>query len=326
MKLFQKAVFTLLVTFSLSIPVQAQVNPREINGARNSATDGTNLDTNVSFTLQMTLAGDNIPRDSATLGQDISISTIIRPEAEDIGQTADIIIVDFRPPIPFMRNTDGNFVTWNGSLRTLVPSEEGITLEAETEVEVFTGRLGVTGDHRIFIGFLVGDALYFTPAALRFDIEEEPVDTGPTAREQAITLFESTISPRIVQSRCIECHVSGGAAFGQALHIFVGTNNVNHLNINFGEFEEVHQARGTSFILNKVQGQLLHGGSIQLVAGSADFNSLSEFLDLLDQAQSGGSASGLMNSGTGGNLADDDFDVPNGVYSEDPYGGYYGPQ
>ena len=325
MQRFQKAVPVLLITFSLIIPVQAQVSPREVNGARNSATDGTQLDTNVTFTLQMSLTGDNIPRDRAILGQDISISTIIRPEAGDIGKTADIIIVDFRPPIPFMRNTEGNFVTWNGSLRTLVPSMEGVTLEAETEVEVFSGQLGVAGDHRIFVGFLVGDVLYFTPAALRFEIEEEPVDTGPTAREQAITLFESTISPRIVQGRCIECHVSGGQAFGLALHIFVGTSNADHLNINFGEFEEVHEARGTSFILNKVQGQLLHGGSIQLVAGSADFNSLADFLDLLDQAQSGGTASGLMNSG-GSSLADDALDVPEGGYTEDPYGGYYGPQ
>lgn len=307
----------LLLTVSLS--VLSQVSPRDVNGWRNSATDGLAMDTNVTFTLQMTLAGEDNLRDSAFLGQDISISTIIRPEEEDIGQAADIIIVDYIPGAFLrMRNSDGNFVVWNGSLRTLVPSAEGITLEAETQVEVFSGQLGATGNHRIFVGFLVDDVLFFTPSALRFDIEE-PLPDEPTALEQAQALFESTISPRIVQGRCIECHVSGGLASGQALHIFVRTSNTNHLAINFGEFEEVHAARGTNWILSKVQGQLGHVGGVQLTAGSTDFNSLSDFLGLLDQSQAQGTASGFTDSG-GSSLADPD------VQTEDPYGDYYGPQ
>lgn len=317
------SILLLVLLFTVPVSGYSQVSPRDVNGARNSATDGTSLDTNVTFTLQMTLAGDSTPRDTAILGQDISITSIIRPEADDIGRPADIIVVNFRPPVLSMRNSDGNFVSWNGSLRTLVPSVEDVTLEAETPVEVFTGQLGATGDHRIFVGFMVDDVLYFTPSALRFDIEEESLPPEPTALEQAQTLFESTISPRIVQNRCIECHVSGGLAFGQALHIFVQTSNANHLAINFGEFEEVHAARGTNYILSKVQGQLLHGGSIQLTAGSADFNSLSEFLGLLDQSQTEGTASGFTDSGESGQGEGDFQNMPGPDPTEDPYGEYY---
>jgi hypothetical protein len=73
---------------------------RDINGARNSPTDGTSLDTNVSFTLRMTLAGADTPLDSATLGEDVSVTAIIRPETEDIGQPTDVILVDYPPPQP----------------------------------------------------------------------------------------------------------------------------------------------------------------------------------------------------------------------------------
>lgn len=281
MKPAQTALLALLIT--CPVIAMGQAAPREINGARNSAATGTSLDTNVSFSLHMTLAGDDVLRDSAESGQDISISAIIRPETGDIGRPADIVVVDFRPPVLSMRNIDGNFVAWNGSLRSLVPSQEGVSLQAELSVEVFSGRLGTAGEHRIFIGFLVGDDLYFTPSALRLTIHDAPV-METSARELAIALFESTISPAIVQSRCITCHVNGGQASGQALHIFVPSSNADHLSVNLGEFEEVHAARGTTYILNKVQGMLNHGGGIQLQSGTTDFNNLSDFLDLLDDA------------------------------------------
>jgi hypothetical protein len=271
-----------LGTALLLTTMSSNAQERDINGARNSSTDGTSLDTNVSFTLRMTLAGADTPLDSATLGEDVSVTAIIRPESEDIGQPTDVILVDYLPPSLNMRNADGNFVSWNGSLKTLVPYLEDVTLESELDVEVFSGQLGSTGNHRIFVGFTVGDTLYFTPSALRFDIEEPVVEAS--ALEQARELFESTISPTIVQTRCIACHVANGAADGGAQHIFVRTSNSNHLTINFDEFEQVRSANGSKYILDKAQGMLAHGGGLQLTSGSTGFNDLSDFLDLLDQA------------------------------------------
>jgi len=231
----------------------------------------------------MSLAGEDTPRNIATTGDNVSINVVIRPEEADIGALADIIIVDFVPPSNLkMRNADGIFVPWGGKLSTLEPYLEGVTLTAELEAEVFTGQLGLANDHRIFIGFLVDDALYFTPQALRFSITEEV--TGPTPREQAITLFESTISPNIVQARCIQCHVAGGTAAGQALHQFVRTTNANHLDINFQEFEELHSATSTAYILLKVQNMNNHGGGLIFNSSSQQYRDLEDFLELLDQA------------------------------------------
>jgi len=274
-----RQLLSLLVLITTSGLAMAQ---KDINGASNSDAEGISLDTNVSFTLSMTLAGDDTPLESATIGQEVSIKTIIRPETEDIGQAADIIIVDYLPPALNMRNSDGNFVSWNGSLKTLVPYLEGVTLEDEQEVEVFSGMLGSTGNHRIFVGFTVGDILYFTPTALRFDIEDDVVT--PTFREQAIELFNSTISPTIVQSSCVACHVAGGSAAGQADHIFVRTTNPDHLTINFEELESLHASTSTDYILNKSIGLQGHGGGAQISNGGTAFNNFSDFLNLLDQA------------------------------------------
>ncbi len=275
MKFSQSLCLTLLLTTSLW--AFAQVSPKEVNGARNTAAEGTRVDTNVSFSLRMSLAGDETLRNSATLGDSVSIRATIRPEIADIGKPADIILVDFLPPVLSMRNSDGNFVSWNGSLRRLVPYLEGLVLEEELDVEVFSGQLGATGNHRIFVGFLVDDALYFTPTALRLDIEEAPA--SPLALAQA--LFNSTISPIIVQSKCIVCHVNNGE-FPENL---VTTSDPDHLNKNFNVFNLLHALRGTDFILNKSIG-LGHGGGAQLISGSTEYNNLQEFLGLLDQSAS----------------------------------------
>ncbi len=267
---------SLTVLLLTSLCTFAQVSPREVNGARNTAAQGTRMDTNVSFSLRMSLAGEESLRNSATLGDNISIRATIRPEAEDIGKLADIILVDFLPPRLSMRNADGNFVSWNGSLRRLVPYLESVVLEDELDVEVFSGQLGATGNHRIFIGFLVDEALYFTPTALRFDIEEAPA----SPLELAQALFDSTVSPTIVQAKCIVCHVNNGE-FPENL---VTTSDPGHLEKNFDIFSQLHALRGSDFILNKTIGLLGHGGGVQLISGSAEYNSMEEFLGLLDQA------------------------------------------
>ena len=281
MKYLRQTSLTLYLSAAMLLVAGSSLaQEKDINGARNSSADGISLDTNVSFTLRMTLAGEDTPLDAATLGQDVSVNAVIRPETEDIGQPTDVILVDFLPPNLKMRRSDGNFVIWNGSLSTLLPYLEDVTLESELDVEVFSGQLGTTGNHRIFVGFMVGDALYFTPTALRFDINEAVVEAS--ALEQATELFESTISPSIVQARCIACHVANGAANGGAAHIFVRTSDSDHLTINFDEFRQVHSANDSQYILQKVQGMLAHGGGLQLTSGSTSFNNLSDFLDLLD--------------------------------------------
>jgi hypothetical protein len=262
-----------------TVAAYGQVSPKLVNGARNSAADGTTLDTNVSFSLRMTLAGDGILRDTALIGQAVDIRAVIHPEIGDIGKPADIVLVDFLPPVPYMRNVDGNFVAWNGNPSDLVPSQESVILTDGMDVDVFSGQLGSVGLHRIYVGYLVDGALYFTPSALKISVQDAP---APTPREQAMALFDTTISPNIVQRRCIVCHVSGGLADNRSSPVFARISYADHLNYNFGELEWLKSFRSSNYILNKVLGYG-HEGGIQLFQGSSDYNSLVEFLNLLDQ-------------------------------------------
>lgn len=265
-----------------SATLQAQVNPTFVNGAKHSPA-GTSLNTNVSFSLLMTLTGDATLRDSADTGQDVTIDAVIHPESADIGSSADVFLVDLVPPVPTMRDTDGNFVPWDGKPSSLVPALQGVTLADNMGVDVFSGTLGTAGQHRLYVGFMVGDTLYFTPSALKITIQDPPVGpTPPSAKEQAMALFESVISPRIVQGRCIACHVSGGLADNPSSPIFARNTQADHLNVNFEEWQWVKSFRSTNYLLNKVLG-FGHEGGRQLLQGSSDFNNLVDFLDLLDQ-------------------------------------------
>jgi len=127
MKLQNLAVIAAAILFPTT--AYPQVKPTEINGWSNSPETRISSDTNVTFTLQMSLIGEDTPRNNAFIGQDIEITAIIRPEISDIGKSADIILVNYLPPSLTMRNTDGDFVKWNGSLRKLEPFITDLTLE-----------------------------------------------------------------------------------------------------------------------------------------------------------------------------------------------------
>ena len=297
-----KAVLIIILMGVAFVSSAQEVLPREINAARNIRGIGTTLDTNTRFTLEMRISGSEALVDTVNLQDSVEITTQINPEQEDIGELADIILVSAHPQTGFtMRNEDGNFVPWNGVVPDLVPFQEQVPLSDGMEVEILSGELGVSGDHRLFVGFLIrGDTLYFTPQALKFTIHEAPQST---AREQALELFETRVSPNIIHSDpglCIQCHIAGGLAdIRGAFHKFVSTTNSDHLSINFEILDQLNQLRGSQFILAKVQGGNAHGGLQRLVVGSDDFNDLAEILDLLTQSQSEQSASTLGNAGLG---------------------------
>ena len=98
--------------------------------------------------------------------------------------------------------------------------------------------------------------------------------------ESIETLFSAYISQQIVQSKCVTCHVEGGASgVGISRLQFVRSTTENHVNLNRAVFEDfVDTAEDpVDLILNKIQG-VGHGGGIQVTAGSVDFANLERFL------------------------------------------------
>lgn len=257
------------------MPALAQ---QQIDGVRFVSSSERTADSNAAFSLGLSLDGGQTFTDSARVSDTVSIIGTITPEQEQIGQTADIFVVDRVNLVFKMKTQDGVFVDWDGRVPNLVPVLEGVILEADMEVDVFSGILGESGDHRFFLGYLAEDGfLRYTPLPMRIDIlpeEQDPLET-------AFTLFESSISPNILAPSCSQCHVPGGLADTEgALHIFQ-LPLASSLQTNFQIFQNLVDARSVSFILAKVRGENFHGGGTQLLPGTQEYEDLEAFLNLL---------------------------------------------
>ena len=102
--------------------------------------------------------------------------------------------------------------------------------------------------------------------------------------QTAEAVFQQLISGPIVQSKCISCHVEGGASANTRL-VFVTDENPDHEAINLRVFEDFldEEEDGAGYILNKIQGALGHGGGIQVAAGTEEYANMERFLSLLGE-------------------------------------------
>jgi len=123
------------------------------------------------------------------------------------------------------------------------------------------------------------------PVTLRLD-GAGVVNTAGEQREEALHLFETSMSEQIIQTRCIACHVQGGLARETALN-FQRSNIASTLN-NFETIEAlaVDETAGADYILTKISGGLSHGGGAQLPIGSDLYNTFADFLALVTNASS----------------------------------------
>ena len=108
------------------------------------------------------------------------------------------------------------------------------------------------------------------------------LSTAPGGGAGAVTaasFFAERVSP-VVQSKCVNCHVEGGAS-GDTRLVFVRSTNADHLALNMQAFEDflADVDGGAELILNKIQG-VAHGGGVQAAAGTDDYASIEGFLEL----------------------------------------------
>ena len=98
---------------------------------------------------------------------------------------------------------------------------------------------------------------------------------GQTAED----VFRESISP-IVQSKCVNCHVEGGAS-GNTRLVFVTDADEDHLTKNLSVLEDflAEVKDGADYVLNKIQG-VSHGGGIQVAAGTDEYADMARFLSL----------------------------------------------
>ena len=110
--------------------------------------------------------------------------------------------------------------------------------------------------------------------------------------ESDTEIFSEYISDAIVQSRCIYCHVEGGAS-GHTRLVLTPSDVEGHEATNLAVFRNFVESveGGTDLILNKIQGAEGHGGGVQVVPGSADFANMERFLRALGGESSSGAIS-----------------------------------
>ena len=99
-------------------------------------------------------------------------------------------------------------------------------------------------------------------------------------------VFRQHVSGPIVQTKCVNCHVQGGASGNTRLVFVRATDTPDHEAQNLRIFEDflaaVANESGGSYVLNKIQG-VGHGGGVQVSPGSAEFANMQRFLGLLGE-------------------------------------------
>ena len=106
-------------------------------------------------------------------------------------------------------------------------------------------------------------------------------DRLESASGSAMDLFLNRVSGPIVQAKCVNCHVEGGVS-GHTRLVFQPSSTPGHGASNLAAIENFLATveDGANRILNKIQG-VGHGGGVQVVAGSADFDNMERLLRLL---------------------------------------------
>lgn len=151
----------------------ATTTPQTISGTAFKGPGDPVANSSASFALGLTLNNGSSYTSIASVNDQIKIKAFITPEPQQIGQTADIFVVD-RVNLDFkMRTQDGVFIPWDGIVSHLVPFKEDVVLAANMPIDIFAGKLGISADHRFFLGYLSSDGiLRYTPNAVKMTITE----------------------------------------------------------------------------------------------------------------------------------------------------------
>ncbi|MES2625440.1 MAG: hypothetical protein V4628_09185 [Pseudomonadota bacterium] len=209
-----KYLIALACLFSTLVSAQSTL-PSRLDGARFAGPQNPVELSSAHFSLGLSSDDGSTFKQQADRTEPVEIIGYINPQSKDIGKKADIFIVDRINLVFMMKNAEGYFVPWNGMVADLAPAIESVTLEDNMQIDVFTGALGVSGDHRIFLGYVVDGELHYTPQPLRLDIRV-PLD-GSTPG--SISLLSDPLD--FAQGRLITFTYSGPVVSAAKVGVYV---------------------------------------------------------------------------------------------------------
>ena len=180
---------------------------------------------------------------------------------------------------------DGEGVTPANEVRLAVPGGQSRTLSAQQlesgdpGIEGALGegqgkwQLNVRSDEPI-----MAMSLLRSPTGHLANLSTAP---GRGAGATASEVFDVLLAGPVLESKCLNCHVEGGAS-GTTRLVFVSTANSDHRARNLEAIKTFVATveDGAALLLDKIQG-IGHGGGEQVSSDSDDFSNVAWFLDLL---------------------------------------------
>ena len=213
--------------------------------------------------------------------QAIDVLTEIQIETSHINSVGNLYVLIVWDEEIFMLLESGEYVPWDSALGSLQAARANKILQAKEALTVVDdlafGPIGVADTTlAIYLAYKTlsdPNELYFSGAPLSFFISSE----GGEA--ESLAFYKENIATPIIQGRCIVCHQENGVAKNSAL-TYVDSKILDYQSINYNSLLNYieEEANGASLILTKPLGQA-HGGGVQLVSGSDDFESWSKFVD-----------------------------------------------
>ena len=227
--------------------------------------------------------------------QAIDINMEILVESGHVNTVGNIYVLIVWDDVYFMRLESGAYEIWDLSLEDLQAAFPAKTLQASEAINIVNdvafGPAGVSDTtlalYLAYDSIAAAGEIFYSGSALLVTIGAEQQSSS------SLQLYNTNISS-IIQSNCIMCHNTGGAAASSALHYvdssstnFQATNYntlVNYINNLLGKAVERPSAAmgsatdGSSLLLSKPQG-INHGGGIQLMTGSQDLQKLQDFVN-----------------------------------------------
>ncbi len=151
----------------------------ELGGARVPPAGNSAVNTNATFAIGITTDHGLSWRTSVAPTDALRLVGKVRPEASQIGQSADIYMLVKAGAVVLMRRTDGAFEQWSGNLSELRPYRQQAILAADTEIDLYTGALGVSGTFELFLGYRGPDGvLHYSPAPFNLSSNTNPHGTS----------------------------------------------------------------------------------------------------------------------------------------------------
>lgn len=263
-------------------------SPSTATGASTTAKffGGATADNSVSF-------GSSFGADQA-----LDLFTEVQVESAHVNTVGNVYLLIQLGADIFMGLESGAYVVWDQTLPNLQAILPGRTLQASEPITILEnvafGPAGLAGASlAIFLAYDTTAApgeLYYSGVPLSFAIEAEVTEAA------SLGFFKSNVSSQIIQSNCINCHVSGGAAGGTQL-VYVRSNVEGFQDSNYNLLLNYIQnvPSGSSNILSRPQG-IGHGGGVTLQPGSAALTDWMEFVSLAQNevASTGSNVQGIF--------------------------------